>query len=158
MAFPDFMEIDIRQKGYYSANWKEGDANCNILIHILDSAESTSADSKEQMLLQRDKDGRNYLQMDSLGIFYIGTSKMFEQSHSPYQLGKHKGSKINGWWVIDGQFRGGPYTRYTLYHAPSKQWISLEALVYYPPVDNRNDGKSKTRYLRTLESIIHTLK
>lgn len=156
MAFPKFMEMDIEKDSFLAANWKEGDANCNILISILDSA--NNPDSKDMMLAARKSQGKRFLQMDSFGVFYIGTSKMFPQVHQKYNLNGYTGAKINGWWVIDGQFRGGPYTRYTIYHQPSKQWIGIEGLVYYPNLEDRNDGKSKTRYIRTLESIISTLR
>ena len=157
MAFPSFTKVDIKQDSYYSVNWQEGNSNCNLLIGIL-NPQTDSVSSKSQMLATRKSQGKRYLQMDSLGIYYIGTSKKFPQRHQAFEVNGNKGAKINGWWVIDGQFRGGPYTRYTLFHEATGQWISLEALVYFPSVENRNDGKSKTRYLRTLEAIIHTLK
>lgn len=158
MAFPSFTKLDIQEEGYYSVNWQEGESNCNLLIGILGKDPKDSTASIKNMLNMRIEQGKKYLQMDTLGVFYIGTSKLFPQKHQWYSINQNEGAKINGWWVIDGQFRGGPYTRYTLWHQKSQQWISLEALVYYPTVKNKSDGKSKTRYLRTLEAIIHTLK
>jgi hypothetical protein len=159
MSFPSFTKLDIQEDGYYSVNWQEGKSNCNLLIGVLDGEPGDdSIASKENMLAQRIEQGKKYLQMDTVGIFYIGTSKLFPQQHQWFDINGNKGAKINGWWVIDGQFRGGPYTRYTVWHERSQKWLSLEALVYYPNVKDNNDGKSKTRYLRTLEAIIHTLK
>jgi hypothetical protein len=156
MAFPPFMEMDIDKDSFLAANWTEGDGNCNILISVLDS--TTDPSSKESMLAARKIQGKRFLPMDSTGALFLGTSNMITQQHQSYTLNGYKGAKINGWWVIEGQFRGGPYTRYTIYHKPSKQWISVEGLVYYPNLQDKKDGKSKTRYLRTLESIISTLK
>ena len=158
MAFPDFAKLDIQADGYYSLNWQDEGSNCNLLIGVWDGEPSDSFASKDSMLSRRIEQGKAHLQMDSLGIYYIGTSKLFPQKHSWYNLNGKAAGKINGWWVIDGQFRGGPYTRYTLWHEASQKWISLEALVYFPTVKNRNDGKNKTRFLRTLETMIHTLK
>lgn len=158
MEFPKFTEIDIQKDSFYSLNWQEGDANCNILIGILGS-EIEQPITKESMLKLRNAQGKEHLQMDSIGVFYLGTSNLFDHKDTTYAIHSHEGFKINGWWVIEGLFRGGPFTRYVVYHEPSKNWISLEGLVYYPNVDVRKDeGKSKSRYLRTLESIIHTLK
>jgi len=158
LALPDFFELDIQEDGFYSANWEEGDANCNLLISILPPSTDTALYLKETTLAQRDKDGKKYLPMDSVGIFYLGTSKVFNHFYEPYNLNGYKGSKINGYWVIEGLFRGGPFTRYTVYHPPSGRWIAIEGLVYYPNLEEKQLGKTKTRYMRTLESIIHTLR
>lgn len=158
MAFPKFMEVDIQKDSFFSLNWQEGDANCNILIGIL-GADIAKPINKESMLKLRNAQGKKHLQMDTIGVFYLGTSNLFDHKDTTYSINNHEGFKINGWWVIEGLFRGGPFTRYVLYHEPSKNWISIEGLVYFPNVDVRKDeGKSKSRYLRTLESFIHTLK
>jgi len=157
MQFPRFTEVDILKDSFFSLNWQEGDANCNLLIGVLGSNLKNPID-RESMLALRDEQGKEHLPMDTTGTFYLGTSKLFNHQDTTYAINGFEGAKINGWWVIEGMFRGGPFTRYVVYHKPSKNWLSLEALVYYPNVEKRKDGKSKTRYLRTLEAIIHTLK
>ncbi len=158
LSIPDYFDLDIQENDYYSANWEEGDANCNLLIKILPASTDTAPYLKETVIEQREKDGKQYLPMDSTGVLYLGTSKVFPQTYSKFSLNGYNGSKINGWWVIEGLFRGGPYTRYTVFHKPSGRWIALEGLVYYPNLEQSNSGKSKTRYLRTMEAIINSLK
>jgi len=157
MRIPKFFNLDINKQNYYSAIWEEGDAICNLLINILPDSPVINHGKAEQMLAQRKIDGQKHLQMDTVGL-YIGTSQNFFQDYTPYQINGFKGGKINGWWVIEGMFRGGPYTRYTIYLPKIKKWVALEALVYYPNLENKNQGKTKTRYLRTIESIIHSIK
>ncbi|MCQ2153807.1 MAG: DUF4837 family protein [Bacteroidales bacterium] len=58
-------------------------------------------------------------------------------------------AQTRGWWEVENDFMGGPFTSHAFYSRDGKNIIVAEAFVYAPKFDKR-------QYLRQVESILYS--
>ena len=70
----------------------------------------------------------------------------------PYvEYTRYKGrsfAQMHGFWEVEGDFMGGPFTSHSFYSPDGRDIICLEAYVYAPKYDKR-------QYLRQVESLLY---
>ena len=85
-------------------------------------------------------------------------SYMITSPHIPIEMEReeingHPWAVMHGFWDIQGDFMGGPFTNYTTYYPERDKLISIDAYVYSPdPVKGKRD------YIRELENLAHSVK
>ncbi len=81
------------------------------------------------------------------------TSPAIVPIHRTFRLHGRLWVELRGFWDVEGDFMGGPYTNYSTFDAANQRVVTIDFYVYSP--DTR---LSQRNYIRQLEHYLYTVK
>ena len=84
---------------------------------------------------------------------YMITSQHIPIEYDREEINGHPWIAMRGFWDVQGDFMGGPFTNYTTYYEERDEVISIDAYVHSP-----DPNKGKRNYMRELENLVYTVK
>lgn len=80
---------------------------------------------------------------------YMTTSEVMVPELSPVDIGGRVWFRSQGYWDVEGDFMGGPFTAYSTANAATGEVITVDTYVFSPQYDKRN-------YVRQLQALVQT--